>query len=252
MTATERIQLNKDIAALVSEKGDSQKAYTLDEIAFINQYEGYGGLHGRADSAESLFEYYTPFEIIEKMVGLCYQYGYTEGGKVLETSCGTGRFLHYFHPDTPVTAYELSPITAQIARINFPTFNIFNKRFESHFINRNGSLTGFWEGVTNQWKDFDLVIGNPPYGVAQALHSMEKKETKAGYWEDYFIFRGLDCLKTGGLLSMIVPHGYLDRAESVTRNAIEQKSDFLDAYRLPHGVFSATDIGTDIIILRKK
>lgn len=244
MTSVERIQLNKEIADLVNSKGDNQKAYTQDEIALINKYEGFGGLHGQAKSFQSLFEYYTPFPIIEKMVGLSFKHGYKLGGKVMETSCGIGRFLHYFDPETPVVAYELSEVSSKIARINFPTFNIFNERFEQHFITRTGFPIDYVQ-------DFDLIIGNPPYGVAQALHPAEKKATNAGFWEEYFISRGLDCLKKGGILNMIVPHGYLDRSDNPARKAIERKSELIEAYRLPHGVFNATEIGTDIIILKK-
>ena len=242
---TDRKQINDAVAALIKEKGNNQKAYTREQIALLNQFEGYGSLHGQVSSSASLFEYYTPFPVIETMMDLAYRYGYVQGGKVCEPSVGIGCFLHYFAPETQVVAYELSETSADIAKVNFPTFDIRQGRFEEMFTSRTG--------VTQDFKaDFDLVIGNPPYGASTALHPNEKRTTKATTWEDYFTLRGMGLLRKGGLLVFIVPSAFLNRSENEARKTIFQKAELIDAYRLPHGSFDNTDVGTDIVIFKKK
>jgi type I restriction-modification system DNA methylase subunit len=243
------IEKNKAITALIRERGNQAAAYTPEELAFINQYEGYGGEAKNMeaeglDSKEVLFEYFTPIDIVETMVGLAQKHGYTEGGKVGELSCGTGRFLRYFSPQTPVVACEISETSVAIAQINFPNFDIRHQALEDMFRDRFGK-------VQNYTSDFDLIIGNPPYGLAKSLRRKEKDATGATFWEEYFVSRGLDLLKRGGLLVFILPHGYFDRSDNAAKTAIAKKSELVDIYRLPHGAFHATGFGTDILILRK-
>lgn len=87
----------------------------------------------------------------------------------------------------------------------------------------------------------------------------EKNYTRAGNYIDYFIFRGLDLLDPGGLLVFIVGAEvasggkcFLSQQMNKCKDEIMEKSDLLDAYRLPNGVFERTDVLSDIIVLRKK
>ena len=94
--------VNQEIAAFVRQKDKDGSGFTQADIAYINQYVGYGGmwkLDEELSKERGLYEYYTPIEVVQKMVGLAHRYGYT-GGPVLEPSCGIGRFLHYFSPET--------------------------------------------------------------------------------------------------------------------------------------------------------
>ena len=90
----------------------------------------------------------------------------------------------------------------------------------------------------------------------------EKKYTGAEDFIDYFIFRSLDVLKSGGLLVFII--GKLTQlggkrfTDQISQNpnkcqmAIRNKSNLVDAYRLPVGVFDTTQVESEIIVLRKK
>ena len=82
--------------------------YSSEEKVFIRKYSGYGGLdkYGKGGKG-SFFEYYTPTEIIERMWGLAYKYGY-DNGSVLETSVGTGEFFRYAPKDARLVGYEIS------------------------------------------------------------------------------------------------------------------------------------------------
>ncbi len=62
---------------------------------------------------------------------------------------------------------------------------------------------------------FDIVIGNPPYVNTKHISSMgisKKLEEEYGYCDDlynHFTFRGLELLKSGGLLSYITSDTFL-------------------------------------------
>lgn len=243
-------KLNQEIEQFVLSKiGDNGKPlpFTQEEVAYVNQYKGYGGLwsfDANLEPSRGLYEYYTPISVVEKMVGLAYQHGYT-GGPVLEPSCGVGRFLNYFSPKGEVTGIELDKVSATIAQVNFPTFNILNQSFNELFVDRRGNKQPFKP-------TYDLVIGNPPYGEFTGRHTTtEKKATKVRNYVEYFILRGLHLLKPGRLLIYIIPSSFLDSNETPAKKSISAISDLVDAYRLPKRLFDQTDIQTDIIVLKK-
>ena len=241
-------QLNQDIAEFVKNKAAIGTPYTQEDIAFVNQYIGYGGMWNYDDDLakeRGLYEYYTPVELISAMIGLAYQHGY-QGGPVLEPSCGIGRFLHYFPPQEKVTGIELDEISYLIARANFPTYDIRHQSFNELFIDRRGKQQEFKAA-------YHLVIGNPPYGeFAGKGTRAEKRLTRANTYVDYFITRGLDLLLPGGLLVYVIPSAFIDGSATAVKEEILQKANLRDAYRLPKGIFAQTDIQTDIVVFQKK
>lgn len=241
-------QLNQEIAAFVRDRAAIGVPYTQDDIAFVNQYIGYGGMWNYDEALakeRGLYEYYTPVEIVKAMVALAYKHGYTSG-PVLEPSCGIGRFLHYLPPDTPVTGIELDEISYLIAKANFPDFDIRYQPFNALFVDRRGNAVPFKPG-------YQLILGNPPYGeFAGKGTNKEKQLTKANTYVDYFITRGLDLLYAGGLLVYIIPSAFLDGKETAVKAQILTKATLVDAYRLPKGMFEQTDIQTDIVVFKKK
>jgi len=238
-------KLNQEIAQFVMGK---TPPYTISELAYVNQYIGFGGMWNfEADlkKERGLYEYYTPIPIVEKMVGLAHHHGFT-GGKVLEPSCGIGRILHYFSPEASVTGIELDEVSYRIAKANFPTFDIRLGTFNALFADRTG--------VAQTWKmEYNLVIGNPPYGDFTGKGTAaEKQITKAANYVEYFITRGLDLLLPGGILVYIIPSSFIDGKENDCKRDILAKAEMLDAYRLPKRVFEATDVQTDIVVFKKK
>jgi len=239
---------NKEIEDFVNRKAQDATPFSREELVRVNQYSGFGGLWKFDDQLKKergLYEYYTPMPLIEKMVGLAYEYGYN-GGKVLEPSAGIGRFLHYFSPSTKVTAYEPDLTSYLIAKANFPTFNIINSTFNEVFVDRQGKVQSFD-------KDYDLVIGNPPYGIFKGRYTTsEKKATNATNYVEYFISRGLDMLKTGGVLVYVIPSNFIQGGFNKAKESIYNKATLQVAYRLPRNIFKATDIQTDIVVFTKK
>ena len=252
--------LNKAIEALLEKKLLDIFSFNSDEKNFLRKYSGYGGLDKYGVTGKGgLFEYYTPRDVIERMWALAYKYGY-DNGSVCEPSCAIGDFFQFAKPELRMVGYELSRYSALICKILYPTAEILNQPFEQAFIKRNFTV----KGNTGDLEKFDLVIGNPPYGDFSIVESRymsgmgEKDFTKAHNYVEYFIRRGVDLLKPGGLLIYIVgaqlKNGgtlFLDSGDSPVKEYLAKNTKFLDAYRLPDSIFERTGVTSDIIVLQK-
>jgi type I restriction-modification system DNA methylase subunit len=249
--AKKRFETNKKIESIIDAKKESGVDFTTEDKELFQLYSGYGGLISQgASGAGILYEYYTSYPIIEKMWGLAYKYGFT-GGRILEPSVGIGDFLKIAPVHADVTAFEINPYSATICELLYPTAKVYNKAFETIFFN------GFKHLKDNHNIGlFDLVIGNPPYGEFSGKYAGmgEKKYTKAKEYDHYFITRGIDLLRPGGLLVFIISSSFLDssKSHSEVKKRIADKAELKDAYRLPNGIFKSTDIGTDIVVFKKR
>ena len=192
-----------------------------------------------------LDEYYTDSTIVNAVRNLIKdQFKGKKEISVLEPSVGMGNFLDAAKDlgiKTKIIAFEINETTAKIAKILQPETEINLRSFETEFISENGIKTNP-EDYKNQ---YDLVIGNPPYGDHRGFYKGLGEEPKISKYEDYFVKRSLDVLKEGGTLAMVLPSGWLNRQKNL------KNAEISEAFRLPNGAFSGTQIGTDIIILRK-
>jgi len=254
--------LNKAIEALLDKKwNDKPESWSEDELEFIKGYSGYGGLdeYGQIDKG-SLFEFYTPEAVIEKMWGLAYKHGYNEG-RLCEPSVAKGDFLkrEYVKSMVQKDAYEINKFSAKICKLLYPEVSVNAGKesmyFEQVFIKNNYTIRDKYIPM------YDLVIGNPPYGEAQSMYlgMGEKAYTHAKNYIDYFIFRGLDLLMKDGLLIYIIGaevaaggKPWLDSGPSKCKEMIEKKGKLIDAYRLPEGVFARTNVVSDIVVFKKR
>ncbi len=192
-----------------------------------------------------LDEYYTQSEIVNAVSNLIRGHFKTQNKiSVLEPSVGTGNFLYATEDldiKSKITAFEINETTAKIAKILHPDADINLRPFETEFIDDKGNKKN-----SKDFSDkYDLVIGNPPYGEHRGLYKGLGEEPKISKYEDYFVKRSLDALKPQGILAMVLPSGWINRQKNL------QNADVLEAFRLPTGAFAGTQIGTDIIILRK-
>ena len=250
-----QFEINKAIEELIESKNVEE--LSPSERQFVSYYAGYGGLSKFGATGKGLlYEFFTPSEIAKKMWGLAYKHGF-KGGKVLEPSVGIGEFLKYAPDEELVTAYETNKISARICQILFPKARIENKYFEQLFIKNNNTIKNEIKSLPK----FSLIIGNPPYGSMGGIYAGmgEKSYTKANNYIEYFIFRGLDLLESGGLLIYIIGTEvalggtpFLQQPINLVKKMISEKAYLIDAYRLPNGLFETTDVLTDIIVLKKK
>jgi hypothetical protein len=241
--------LNNEIEALIDERDTAQESFTEDEKNKLRLYAGSGGLIKQGATGKGiLYEYYTPDTVIKKMWDIAYHFGY-DGGDVLEPSVGIGSFLKYAPKGAALIGYEVNHYAARIAQILYPTAQIHEAAFETNFFAGNVHLKDDYAD-----KRYSLVIGNPPYGEFSGRYAGmgEKKWTGMTQYEHYFTYRGLDLLKSGGLLVFILPSNFLkaDAYSGIARK-IAAKCTGLDRYYLGTDIFKTTDIETDIIALRK-
>lgn len=215
---------------------------TDDLIEICNQFKSGGtAKEGRG----ILGEYYTQQKIVDAVRNLIKDHFKTLNEiSVLEPSVGTGNFL-YATKDlavrTNISAFEINETTAKIAKILHPEAEIYCCSFETQFIDDKGNK----KDSKDFSEKYDLVIGNPPYSEHRGLYKGLGEEPKISKYEDYFVKRSLDSLKPNGVLAMVLPSGWLNRQKHL------QHANLLEAFRLPTGAFAGTQMGTDIIVLRK-
>jgi adenine-specific DNA-methyltransferase len=155
--------------------------------------------------ARSLGQIETPREIVRFMVSLAQA---PIGGRVLEPACAHGPFLKVFR-EVHGTAYRFVGVEIDPKSLDLPPW-------------AEGVLADFllWEpGET-----FDLVLGNPPYGIVgeaskypihvfKEVKDLYKKtfSTWRGKYNLYgaFIEKSIRLLKPGGILVFVVPATWL-------------------------------------------
>ena len=243
----------KDIKAIreqcreILKKNDSE--ITDEDKAILAQYEGGGGTGESGRSADAVLnEFYTPDNLIEKVWEIAD--AYRPGAKrVLEPSAGTGKFANN-RPDNEFTMYEIDETSARINRILHPDANVIHSAFQSQFFDKNG-IAKIKDYTMPQ---YDIVIGNPPYGTYKDSWHGKGEGREFDRYEEYFLSRGIESLNIYGLndvLVYVVPSGFLKSQVDSAKIKIATEGILIDAYRLPEGTFPTTDIGTDIVVFMR-
>jgi len=247
---------NKEIEKLIDHIVNNDIQASDEEKEFLNKYSGSGGLQKQGAEGKGIMtEYYTPDEVVQKMWDLAYMHGFKDGGCILENSVGTGRFLQYAPANSHVNAFEINRYSYLITKILYPSVNVRNIPYENNFI--DGANFSVKDNVTPQ---YDLVIGNPPYGTFNSEHSnTEKKYTRAANLTEYFITRSLDELKSGGILVYIIGSAvenggvpFLSSGKTQCKELITKKAKLVDAYRLGNKIFKYTSVLADMVVFQKR
>lgn len=223
----------------------------------ILKYEGKGGKGKEVGTdAGILTQFFTPNWIIELMWKLVVHYGFM-GGKVLEPSCGTGRFMYYGRPKMLINfyAFEREKELAEMAKKLVPDANIYNNYFETAFLEKKGAFYNSYKQKDESWlPKMDLVIGNPPYGIWKNQFSGMFSNLKGvNQLEQFFMLQGLKLLKKDGLMCYIAASNFAMTYDKYyhTKKEMDELCTLVDAYRLP-SVFKNTEVPTDILIFRRK
>lgn len=127
--------------------------------------------------------------------------------------------------------------------------NAFEWRFEfPEVLDNDGHFTGF-----------DILIGNPPYGVGlddgSSQYTNQFFEVASKSTDSYVLFieRGVHLLKPGGILSMIVPTGWYSAASmEKLRLFFSRNTDPQSFINLPYGVFEEAWVDTTIFVTTKR
>jgi type I restriction-modification system DNA methylase subunit len=246
-------QLNKEIELFIAKRDASTGEYSPQEIAYIQQYEGSGGLANKgARGMEILYEFYTPDYVCDLMHSLAQTYGY-DGGTILEPSIATGKIIRPFADKSQVTAFEVNPVTARICKISYPQIEVHTEYFETAFLQPPRFTSRCKNPLT--WLDgypFSLVIGNPPYGKYKNAYSSYFRTPKMKQIELFFMYYGLQLLRPGGLLIYLTSSNFLRNGLTYNpeKELIGGLAALIDAYRLPP-VFAKSGVAVDILVFKK-
>lgn len=189
-----------------------------------------------------LDEYYTEDNIVGSIYNLVHNLlPKNQNIKALEPSSGTGNFIKEFSSKNNLisfTGFEINEHTARISKLRNPTADINLKSYEENFISPSGEKKEVKQ-------KYDLIVGNPPYGAHRGFYKGLGEEKSISRYEDYFVKRCLDEAKENAIVAMVLPSTYLNRVKEIN------DSKLLSAFRLPTGAFKGTQVGTDIVILKK-
>ena len=247
--------LNVNLEAIRSLKSSNPN------LNLLKEFKGWGSLkdsfaEGNKDYAElknllTLQEYeiaknsvlnahYTSNEVIEALWAKLQSAGFT-AGKVLEPSCGTGKFISLcpqnLKNNIDFTGVELDPIPSKIAELLNPQAKIYNQDF---------SLVSFPDNY------FDLIIGNVPFGKYR-VHDPRYNALNLSI-HNYFIAKSLDLVKEGGVICLITSPSTLDSKNTKFREYLSKRAELITAFRLPSEAFktsSNTEVSADVLILKK-
>ena len=117
---------------------------------------------------------------------------------------------------------------------------------------------GFEEITEQTLGRFDMVSTNVPFGNIAVFdpHYTNSKEAvrreAAKMIHRYYVLKGLDCLRDGGIEAYIITSNYLNNDTEQLREALKQ-SRLICAYRLANNLFkdAGTEVGTDLLVLQK-
>ena len=193
--------------------------------------------------------YYTSLPIIRAMWEGVTAAGFT-GGRILEGSVGSGRFIGGMPKTTMsnsrITGVDMDVVSALVSKYLYPNSLIKNSPIERASLPSNS---------------FDLFISNIPFGKQDIYDPVLDK--KGGLWKasqkklhTYFFAKAIDVVRPGGYIAILTTANTLDTRENQsTRDLILQTCEFVGAVRLGEQAFNAdagTQVVTDIILLRKR
>ena len=210
----------------------------IDKDELINDThvtpEEYQGILSSLNSA-----FFTNTNFIDPIYNKLAEFGF-KGGKILEPSCGTGKFIGRLPEsmsNSEVTGIEIDPLTCKITKLLYPNANIKNTGFEK----------------TTAENYYDVAIGNVPFGQL-IIKDHNDPELSDHSIHNYFFLKALKEVHPNGVVAFLTSSFTLDATGTKTREEIAKKARFLGAVRLPDTAFSSsgTEVVTDLIFLQKR
>lgn len=175
----------------------------------------YQSLTAEGDKACS-GSYYTPRKVVNEIVD-----EYVKSASVvLDPCCGTGQFLlsaaEKISEPGSLWGFDIDEIAVRIARLNL-LLKFPDKNFTPHVYVKNTLLEFFSNDLfaKQEYPRFDVVITNPPWGAHFSQKELAQLQSlypsiKSGESFSYFLNKGIEFLKEGGILSFILPEAILN------------------------------------------
>lgn len=166
-------------------------------------------------SRKATGSYYTPTAVVRKLCYRLFSMNGSLGKDVFDPCCGTGNFLLQLPAQIGfehVYGNDIDPISVKIARINFALkYAVSDLSIIYAHITEKDYLS------FNDMRQFDFIIGNPPWGcdfpASQKDQLRNKFHSAAGNSiesYDVFVEQALSNLREKGILSFVLPEAILN------------------------------------------
>lgn len=166
-------------------------------------------------SRKATGSYYTPTTIVQKLCSTLFHMNPPWGKDVFDPCCGTGNFILQLPEEISyehVYGNDIDIMSVCIARINYALkYHIHDAAIVYTHITGKDYLSFGKE------KQFDFIIGNPPWGYTfsdSEKTRLRKKYTAAAGNSiesyDLFVEQAFSNLREGGLLSFVLPEAILN------------------------------------------
>jgi adenine-specific DNA-methyltransferase len=168
-------------------------------------------------------------------------------GVFVEAILDTNEFAH-------IDICELNPTSIDLLKCKFDRYLNVNIRECDTLLDDDLSFNSNFGGI------YDKIIANPPYGAWQDLEKraiLKKMYPELYAKESYalFLFRCIELLKEGGILSFIIPDTFLNlHTHKALRKHILTKTKILELALFPSSYFPGVNFGyanLSIITLQK-
>ena len=197
----------------------------------------------------TLTAYYTP-SIIPHKIQDALIHAHINGTHFLDPAAGSGSFLQVGMDCKEVVAYEKDILTSLLLDRSMKALP------HTRFVKVVGK--GFETILNGELGKYDLVATNVPFGAISVFDPAYTNSDNAVRREAakmihrYYILKGLDCLRNGGILAYIITSNYLNRDMGQLREALKN-AKLVSALRLANNLFkdADTEVGTDLLVLQK-
>jgi hypothetical protein len=237
----ERLQINTEVEDILKKARQDMSEADLKKL---QQYSGFGGTKAEDEKGEVetgvLYDFYTSppvalatYKIIDKMFKI------EPGMKALEPSCGNGVFMEVAPSGLNLSGVEYDARSSACADALHDNAKVHNASFEEFNLHSN--------------EEFDLIIGNAPFGDRSA-NTIWMDEPDEKNMDRYFLKKSLKKLKPGGMMGLIVHSGVFENpGNSDWRKELLKYGKFEGAIRLPSESFQHTDtqVSPDMIFFKR-
>ena len=254
LTVGQQRKVNEDTRAILEKHNfsTSRSDYTPEELETLFKYEWNGGLAKAWDEnvKGTRYEYYTPKNAVQALQRWIQMYSDSPIESVEDPTAWKWNMVDWYGENVDKYMYEISPISWTIAKLRFPEAKVWIGEKDWDFQRRY--LNYQWQKAYDTPRDWghnvDAILLNPPFWKRITI----KDEPQIKALEDYFTKRSIEHdLKDWGVVWLLMPSRWLKADDSYTKKRLDYNTKIMDAYRLPAWVFSYTDVGTDLIILKK-
>ena len=242
-------------------------ALTCDAEELAQAYELRSGNDNRRKSSGA---FYTPTAVARGLIDFAEPP--TAPDRIIDPACGCGSFLIAAADWLVDSGFSKADIAERLHGVDIDSIAV--RLCQGRLAERTGIATG-WEdrvivgdslGAEPPLSgEFDLVVGNPPFGNAIESRTARSDKERAAYSERFpeaatgaydraglFVEAGLRCLRPGGRLAFILPRAMLSAAYAERLRRFVATSYSLDGVQVfaSSGHFASAAVFVTALVIR--